>query len=78
MYLECTCADVSIDKWNELMANAKECDYDELVEKIRKKLPSLYESLCLRFYNPWRNDCKETETHYILVHSATEYFIRKD
>lgn len=50
MYLETTCTEISIDRWNELM---------------------------LQYYNPWAGDCCETKTHYILVHSAIEYFIHK-
>ena len=78
MYLECTCADVSIDKWNELMKGAKKASYKRLVGKIKKELPYLYNELRLDLINPWENDCKQTKTHYILVHSAIEYFIRKE
>ena len=30
-----------------------------------------------QFYNPYAEQCRQTPTHYILVHSAIEYFIRK-
>lgn len=77
MYLECTCADVSIDKWNELMKGARKASYNRLVAKIKRELPELYKELTLEYYNPWEEKCQQTKTHYILVHSATEYFIRK-
>ena len=77
MYLETTCTDVTIDQWEKLMANNKPCNYDKLVRKIKKELPDLYNALCLNLYNPWWEECAQTETHYILVQSAIEYFIRK-
>ena len=42
-----------------------------------KELPELYSALTLNFYNPWCDQCKQTRTHFILVHSAIEYFIKK-
>jgi len=77
MYLECTCADIGIDKWNELMRGARKCSYKRLVKKVKKELPMLYNELSLELYNPYENDCRQTKTHYILVSSAIEYFIRK-
>jgi len=77
MYLECTCEKISADKWEELMKGGKPINYKWLVNKIKRELPYLYNELSLQYYNPWENDCKQTKTHYILVHSAIEYFIRK-
>lgn len=77
MYLETTCSDISIDRWNELMKDATPCNYEQLVSLIRKNIPHLYNSLMLQYYNPWGDNCCETKTHYILVHSAIEYFIHK-
>ena len=77
MYLEYTCETISLSKWERLMQGARKASYKKLVRLIKKEIPSLYESLCLNLYNPWENDCKQTKTHYILVHSAIEYFIRK-
>jgi hypothetical protein len=78
MYLECTCENISIDQWNELMKGARKASYKRLVRLVKKEIPSLYNSLCLNLYNPWENNCQQTKTHYILVHSAIEYFIRKE
>lgn len=78
MYLECTCANITIDKWNELMKGAKPINYKWLVNKIKRELRYLYNELSLEFYNPYAEQCRVTETHYILVSSATEYFIRKN
>lgn len=77
MYYETNCTEVSIDKWNSLMEGAKPCNYKRLVARIKKELPSLYESLCLNFPNPWDESCCQTKTHYILVWSGIEYFIHK-
>jgi uncharacterized protein YwgA len=78
MYLEATCADVNMSTWEKLMKGAKRTSYRKLVSLIKKELPVLYFDLALNLYNPWSNQTKQTETHFILVHSATEYFFRKD
>lgn len=77
MYLETTCQDISLQQWNALMKGARKCSYKRLVNKIKKEIPSLYERLMLDIYNPYCDQCKQTKTHYILVWSFTEYFIRK-
>ena len=77
MKYETNCTQINITKWNALMKGARKCSYKKLVARIKKEIPSLYESLCLDIYNPWEGDCQQTKTHYILVHSAIEYFIRK-
>ena len=77
MYYETNCASISIDEWYSLMKGARKCSYQRLVSKIKKELPDLYRDLCLEFYNPFEKQCKQTKTHYILVHSAIEHFIRK-
>ena len=77
MELEYTCCEVTLDKWNDLMKGAKPINYDWLKNKIRKHLPDLYEDLYLDCYNPYGLQSKVTKTHYILVHSAIEYFIKK-
>ena len=77
MQLECTCREIAINRWESLMKGGRPINYRWLKNKIRKHLPELYGGLCLDFYNPWEDQCRVTKTHYILVHSATEYFIRK-
>jgi len=77
MEYETNCTQVNITKWNALMKGARKCNYKKLVARIKKEIPSLYESLALDFHNPWEDDCQQTKTHYILVHSGIEYFIRK-
>ena len=78
MYLQCDCTQVTLDKWHELMKGARKCSYKKLVRKIKNEMPNVYESLGLNFPNPWDSDCKQTRTHYILVHSAIEYFFNKE
>jgi len=78
MYLECCCCDISLPEWEALMKGAKRFSYRKLVKMIKETLPEIYEGLCLNFYNPYLYSTKQTQTHYILVHSAIEYFFRKD
>lgn len=59
------------------MKGAKPMSYNWLKRKIKKHIPDLYENLSLDYYNPWENEVCRTKTHYILVHSAIEYFIHK-
>ena len=59
------------------MKGARKCSYKRLVAKIKREIPTLYNELSLDYPNPWDEQCKQTNTHYILVHSAIEYFINK-
>lgn len=77
MKLEYTCCEITLDKWNDLMKGAKPINYDWLKNKIRKHLPDLYKDLYLDYNNPYGQQSKVTKTHYILVHSSIEYFIKK-
>ena len=77
MELEYTCVEISLDKWNSLMKGAKPINYKWLKNKIKKHLPNLYNDLCLDYNNPFGEQSKVTKTHYILVYSAIEYFIKK-
>lgn len=73
----CCCTDITIEQWNLLMHGARKCSYKKLVRMIKKQLPDLYRELALEFNNPYSDKCRQTKTHYILVHSAIEYFIEK-
>lgn len=77
MRYECCCKDISSDKWKQLMKGARKCSYKKLVSRIKRELPKLYSQLLLDVPNPYAGHCKQTKTHYILVHSMIEYFIRK-
>lgn len=77
MYLDCTCIDVTSEEWSRLMKGARPLSYEWLKRRIKKHVPSLYKELGLDYMNPFSEQCKTTKTHYILVHSAIEYFIRK-
>ena len=77
MYYDTNCTQVTIDKWNALMKGSKKASYKRLVSRIKKELPSLYMELALQFPNPYADQCRQTKTHYILVHSAIEFFIHK-
>ena len=77
MVYETNCTDITQDKWRELMKYGRKCSYRLLTARIKRELPELYHALALQFYNPYAEQCRQTPTHYILVHSAIEYFIRK-
>ena len=77
MELECTCINIGIDRWNQLMKGAKPLNYEWLKRRIKKHMPELYDALGMDFYNPYENHTRVTGTHYILVHSSIEYFIKK-
>ena len=77
MYYETNCTCITIDEWYRLMKGARKCSYRRLVSRIKKEMPSLYHELALQFYNPFEEQCKQTKTHYILVHSGIEYFLHK-
>lgn len=77
MIYECCCEDITFDKWKVLMYGARKCSYKRLISKIKREIPSLYEQLMLDVPNPYAEQCRQTDTHYILVHSMIEYFIRK-
>lgn len=78
MYLEFTCISISLNQWNELMKGARKASYKKLVSMIKKEIPQLYYDLALNFSNPYQYQCKQTKTHFILVHSSIEYFINKN
>lgn len=77
MELECTCSQITISEWNRLMEGSKPLDYEWLRRRIREHLPELYDALGLDFHNPYENQTRVTGTHYVLVHSSIEYFIKK-
>ena len=77
MELECTCIGIGIDRWNQLMKGAKPLNYEWLKRKVKKHLPELYDNLSMDFYNPYGQQTCVTKTHYVLVHSSIEYFIKK-
>ena len=77
MELQCTCVDITEKEWDQLMKCRRPMSYQWLKRKIKKHLSQLYNELNLDFYNPYENETYRTNTHYILTHSAIEYFILK-
>ena len=77
MTLESNCTLLSADEMKELERGARPVSYARLVGRIRKEIPDLYLGLLLNLRNPYAGQCRQTGTHYILVHSSIEYFIRK-
>ena len=77
MCYETNCTQLRLCEWEKLMNGARKCSYKRLVARVKREIPELYNTLCLNFYNPFEEQCQQTKTHFILVHSGIEYFIRK-
>ena len=61
------------------MKDVKKTDYNELVKKIQEDIPNLYRELRLDLQIYIKNIyIYEIDTHYILIHSSIEYFIKKE
>jgi hypothetical protein len=73
--LECACCDISELKWDELMNGSKKANGSKIRKLIKNKIPDLYNALALDFNNPYESQSQKTNTHYIYVHSAIEYFL---
>lgn len=78
MTYETNCTLLTMQEWLCLMRRSRRCSYRLLVNRIKKELPHVYDSLALQFPNPYADRCRQTDTHYILVHSAIEYFSGSD
>ena len=72
---DCTCESISIYKWEKLMYKCLRADKRKINNMVRKQIPYLYNMLSLNIYNPY--EYYKTNTHYILVHSSIEYFLRR-
>lgn len=77
MVYEANCTQISCREWARLMNRSRKCSYRLLVKRIKRELPFVYDALALQLPNPYAGQCRQTDTHYILVHSAIEYFFRK-
>ena len=77
MVYETNSTEISREERERLMKGSRPYSYKKLVSEIEKNLPELYSRLLLNFRNPYADQCRQTKTHYILVHSLIEYFIRK-
>jgi hypothetical protein len=76
LVLEATCANVSIREWDKLYENTTRANKASINRLVKKHLPELFEDLSLDLRNPY--EYYKSSTHLILVHSATDYFIRYD
>lgn len=72
------CIYTTVPEWEKLMKGARKASYNNVKRLIKKYLPALYEELALSYPNPYAGQTQQTENHYILVHSAIEYFLRKE
>ena len=68
------CSQISIGEWEKLMAGAIRANKKIINSLVKKFLPELYQALHLKLINP--HHYFKTKEHLILVHSATEYFLK--
>jgi len=73
-----SCKDIKASEWDKLMLGKRKISYQWLIRRIKKRLPKMYDGLLLNVWNPYSEACYATKTHYILTHSMTEYFIKKE
>lgn len=74
--LEYVCTGITIKRWDYLMKNAVKANGYKIRKLIKKHLPNLYESLALKYPNPYEHQSKRTDKHLIYIHSGIEYFIK--
>ena len=77
MKFQCTCQDITNQERDKLRKGRRPMSYKWLKRRIKRSLPHLYDELMLDCYNPYESATYRTKTHYILTHSAIEYFILK-
>lgn len=74
LWLEATCADITLVRWESWMADATRADKRRIDGLVKRHLPDIYRALALNLWNPY--PYYKTPKHLILVHSGTEYFLR--
>lgn len=72
------CTEFPKAKVEALQKDMRPVSYCNLCKLIKKDYPQLFNDLALDFLNPWAEQCGQTKTHYILKHSAIEYFFKKN
>ena len=72
-----SCTGIDLDEFERLMHNMKQCSYNTLIKLIKRDEPDFYRDLSLDLLNPWAEQCGQTRTHFIFVHSGIEYFFKK-
>ena len=74
---ETSCVGIDMDHFDELMHNMKQYSYRTLIKLIQRDEPEMYHDLRLDLLNPWADQCGQTDTHFMLIHSGIEYFFKK-
>lgn len=77
IYLECSCVGISQYEWDKLMEGSTKANGKKIRQMIKKQLPELYHALDLQLPNPYEPQARKTKTHYIYIHSAIEYFLKR-
>jgi hypothetical protein len=71
---ETSCVGITQERWDELMKDSKRANKREVNKLVKDKIPSLYDGIQLKYFNPY--NYFKTKTHLILVHSAVEHFLK--
>jgi hypothetical protein len=74
LVLETTCATTTHWEYEKLYKNATIANKQKVDALVAIHLPRLYAELSLYLRNPYKY--YKTKTHIILIHSATDYFLR--
>jgi len=76
LLLECNCSQITEQQHNKLYENSKKANGKQIRNLIKKYLPELYKELALHLHNPFEKQSVRTKTHFIYLHSATDYFLK--
>lgn len=71
---ETCCSCISQDEWDKLMKGAVKANKREINRLVKRFEPTFYNMLALNFYNPY--NYFRTGNHFVVVHSAIEYFFK--
>jgi len=76
LVLTCNCSQITERQHDKLYEGSKKADGKKIRNLIKKHLPKLYNELALHLHNPFEKQCVRTKTHFIYLHSATDYFLK--
>lgn len=75
-FLLTTCVGTNITNFKWLMKGTRPCSGSRLRNEIKRHLPTLYDELCLQYYNPFEHRSRRKKGLAVYVHSGIEYFIQ--
>lgn len=67
MTYETNCTLLTMQEWLFLMRRSRRCSYRLLINRIKKELPHVYDSLALQFPNPYADRCRQADGHSLYL-----------